>query len=144
MILQLGALLLYLAAGGNALLLWLGTALIATAIAMLIKAEGFIALIEIPAIFSNILSYARLMALGIASVSLAIVVNQLAFRLFHAGIVGAVMGTIILFLGQGINVILGIIGPLLHSLRLHYVEFFGKFYKGGGKPYAPFGGNIQQ
>jgi V/A-type H+-transporting ATPase subunit I len=106
---------------------------------MLYKGEGVKGLIELPGIFSNILSYARLMALGLASVALAAVVNQFAFDFFHKGGFMIIAGILILLFGHVINIGLGILGPFLHSLRLHYVEFFSKFFKGGGKPYVPFG-----
>ena len=136
--LQVGALALF-KSSGNAVLLIVGIALILAAVAMLVASEGWLSIIELPTIFTNILSYARLMALGLASVSLAVLINRLAFQLFHSGGVGIIGGVAVLLIGQGINILLGIIGPFLHSLRLHYVEFFGKFYKGGGKPYVPFG-----
>ncbi|MBI5389064.1 V-type ATP synthase subunit I [Candidatus Woesearchaeota archaeon] len=101
--------------------------------------EGTTGVVEIPGIFGNILSYARLMAIGLASVGLATVVNKFAEEFFHQGGFMIVAGVVTLVVGHLINILLGIIGPFLHSLRLHYVEFFTKFYKGGGKPYKPFG-----
>jgi V/A-type H+-transporting ATPase subunit I len=49
------------------------------------------------------------------------------------------MGVVVFLAGHVLNTVLGIIGASLHSVRLHYVEFFTKFYKGGGKKYNPFG-----
>ncbi len=109
-------------------------------LALVLKGDGMIGLIELPTLLSNILSYARLMAVGLASVLLAIVANQLASQSFSGGnILGWIGGIIILVLFHVINVLLGILSPFLHSLRLHYVEYFTKFYQGGGKEYSPFG-----
>ncbi len=117
-------------AGG--LLLFLG-------IVLLFKGEGVQGIIELPAILSNTLSYARLFAVGLASVKLAVIINEFATEFFNQGGIFIVASVLILLLGHFVNILLGLIGPFLHSLRLHYVEFFGKFYKGGGKPFLPFG-----
>jgi V/A-type H+-transporting ATPase subunit I len=118
---------------------WIGGALAFVSAFMIYKGEGLKGLIELPGLFSNILSYSRLMAIGLASAGLAIVVNEFAFEMFHGGI-GSIIGAVfILLFGHIINMALGLIGPFLHSLRLHYVEFFTKFYHGGGQPFKPFG-----
>ncbi len=106
---------------------------------LIIIGEGARGIVELPALLSNILSYARLMAVGLASLSLALVINNLAGDMFKNGIVGIISGILILVLGHTINIALGILSPFLHSLRLHYVEFFTKFFHGGGRKYKSFG-----
>ena len=103
------------------------------ALPVLIVLEGAIAPIEFLATLGNVLSYARVMALGMASVMLAIVANRMA------GAVGsAVVGFLFALLFHLVNFAIGIFGPTVHALRLHYVEFFGKFYSPGGMSYKPF------
>jgi V/A-type H+-transporting ATPase subunit I len=118
-------------------------------IILLIKGEGFISILELPTLLSNVLSYSRILAIGLSSAGIALAVNTLAMNLFirpegvllGKGILFALVGVVILFIGHLINLLLGILGPGIHSLRLQYVEFFTKFYEGGGKKYAPFGYN---
>lgn len=124
---------------GIATLTYVGAFLMLSSIAMIIKGEGIKGAIEIPGLFSNILSYMRLFAVGLASVALAVVVNDIAVGMFKNGLVGFFTAALVFVLGHSINMMLGIIGPFLHSLRLHYFEFFTKFFEGGGKPYYPFG-----
>jgi len=109
------------------------------AVIMLLKGEGIKGIIELPSIFTNILSYARLMAIGLSSVSLALLINESAAGLFHKGGFSILMGILLLIVGHVFNIVLGLFGSFLHSLRLHYVEFFGKFFQGGAEKYKPFG-----
>jgi V/A-type H+-transporting ATPase subunit I len=100
---------------------------------ILVAVEGAIAPVEFLATLGNVLSYARVMALGMASVMLAVVANRMA------GAVGsAIIGFLFALLFHLVNFAIGIFGPTVHALRLHYVEFFGKFYSPGGTPYHPF------
>jgi V/A-type H+/Na+-transporting ATPase subunit I len=100
---------------------------------LLSLAGGPMALLEVVLSLGNVLSYARLMALGIASVMLADVANHLA-----TAVRPAALGIVLALLLHTVNFTLGIMSPLIASLRLHYVEFFEKFYEGGGLPYRPF------
>lgn len=118
---------------------WYGAALGVLSVYLIYKGEGLKGIVELPSLLSNILSYSRLMAIGLASAGLAVVVNEFAFEMFHAGIGGIIGGVLILLFGHLINFALGMLGPFLHSLRLHYVEFFTKFYSGGGQRFRPFG-----
>ena len=145
MILQVGAALAYL--GFTHMIPvngYVGLVVILISAIMLYFGEGVKGLLELPAIFSNILSYARLMAVGLASVQLALLVNEMSFEMIHEGGIMIIFAIIILLIGHVINLALGLLGPFLHSLRLHYVEFFGKFYTGGGKKFVAFGDKERQ
>jgi V/A-type H+-transporting ATPase subunit I len=83
--------------------------------------------------FGNVLSYLRLAAVGLASAYLAIVANQL-------GSLGPIwLGVLVAALFHALNLALAGFSPMIQALRLHYVEFFSKFYEGGGEPFRPFG-----
>ncbi|MFA7023491.1 MAG: V-type ATP synthase subunit I, partial [Methanocorpusculum sp.] len=111
--------------------------------------ENPLDLMELPTnTLSHMLSFCRLAAVGLSSVAIAMVVNFLAFDLFISpaminldvvGVLLIIVGVIILILGHALNVALGILGGAIHPIRLHYVEFFTKFYQGGGIIYKPFG-----
>jgi V/A-type H+-transporting ATPase subunit I len=95
--------------------------------------------IEFIGLIGNILSYLRIAAIGLASVYLAKVANDVA------GMVGnLVVGIILAALIHALNLVLGAFSPTIHSLRLHYVEFFRKFYEGGGRPYQPYRSHLPQ
>lgn len=105
---------------------------ILVAFPVLVIAEGLLAPLELLAAVSSIFSYARIMAIGTASVMMAIVANRMI------GAVGSVVvGVLFALVFHLVNFVLGVFSPTIHALRLHYVEFFGKFYRPGGADYAP-------
>lgn len=128
------------AAGKNVLpreMFTTGLALVLVGTALLMYTLGWAGLllapIEILGVLGNILSYLRLAAIGLASVYLALVANKLA------GIFGnVVLGIIVAALFHALNIAMGILSPTIQSLRLHYVEFFPKFFEGGGGDFKPF------
>ncbi len=122
---------------------YLGVVVFLAGFVMLLKGEGIKGPIELPSLLSNSLSYTRIIAVGLSSIYIASTVNLIAFEMIWepgTQIGGMTIFAIIVFLfGHALNTVLSIIAPGLHSLRLQYVEFFGKFYEGGGRKYDPFG-----
>jgi len=93
----------------------------------------FLGPIEFIGVIGNILSYLRIAAIGLASVYLAKVAYDMA------GMLGSlIVGALIVILINALNLVMGTFSSTIHGLRLHYVEFFRKFYQGGGRPYEPF------
>lgn len=86
---------------------------------------------------SDVLSYSRLLALGLATGVIASVVNQMG-SMFGKGIVGIIGFLIVFIVGHTLNLAINLLGAYVHTNRLQFVEFFGKFYEGGGKPFEPF------
>jgi vacuolar-type H+-ATPase subunit I/STV1 len=85
-----------------------------------------------------VLSYIRLMALGMVTGGIAVTVNVIAWMVLGIPVVGIVMALIILVFGHAYNIAVNILGAFVHSLRLNYVEFFPRFYSGGSGPFVPF------
>ncbi len=86
---------------------------------------------------SDVLSYSRLLALGLATGVIASVFNQMG-SMFGGGVLGAVIFIIVFVVGHVFNIGINLLGAYVHTCRLQYVEFFGKFYEGGGREFNPF------
>ncbi len=91
---------------------------------------------------SDVLSYSRLLALGLATGVIASVVNQMG-SMFGKGVVGVIGFVIVFLVGHALNLAINLLGAYVHTNRLQFVEFFGKFYEGGGKPFEPFRANTK-
>ncbi len=99
-------------------------------------ASGLYALYGITGYIGDLISYIRLMALGMAGASIAGAMNLIIG--YIPGVAFFIIGPLLFVLIHIFNLLLSLLGAYVHSLRLQYVEFFGKFYSGGGKPYEPF------
>lgn len=86
---------------------------------------------------SDVLSYSRLLALGLATGVIASVINQMG-SMAGDGIFGAIVFLAVFVFGHAFNMAINVLGAYVHTNRLQFVEFFGKFYEGGGKPFNPF------
>ncbi|MFB6077107.1 MAG: V-type ATPase 116kDa subunit family protein [Candidatus Nanohaloarchaea archaeon] len=119
-----------------------GAAVAVAGVAMLYRGEHIEGVVEIPSLLSNILSYLRIFGVIMAVLALAKVVNALAMPLFHSGSILLMgLGVVILVVGHTMNTFLKMMECGLQAIRLHYVEFFTKFFEGGGTYYRPFGSN---
>ncbi|MBK7385822.1 MAG: V-type ATP synthase subunit I [Methanothrix sp.] len=135
-------------------MVYISVAVIVISIVMMVMGpEGAMGLAHVPSYVSNLISYLRLLAIGLASVGLAYAANQLSFYVIMPMLSGGatnsadfsipaiIIGILVLVSVHFINILLGILSPFMHPLRLHYVEMFTKFYSahGGGVEYSPFG-----
>ena len=93
--------------------------------------SGLLSLYDVTGYFSDILSYSRLLALSLSTAVVATVINTM-------GMLTGPIGFFIVFLiGHVFNIAINLVGSFVHSARLQYVEYFGKFYESGGRPFAP-------
>ncbi len=98
--------------------------------------SGIASLTDITSWLSDILSYSRILALGLSTSVIAMVVNILAMLIGYKGIT-AILFVVILIFGHVLDLALSGLSSYVHTIRLQYVEFFGKFYEGGGRPFEP-------
>ena len=100
---------------------------------------GVLSLYESINFFSDVLSYSRLLALGLATSALAFAVNLIASMVNDmVPVVGGILMVIILVVGHLFNLAVNLLGAFIHSARLQFVEFFGKFITGTGRNFKPF------
>ncbi|MEO0019349.1 MAG: hypothetical protein ABIK47_01750 [candidate division WOR-3 bacterium] len=85
-----------------------------------------------------LLSYIRLMALGMCTGGVAMAINVIAWMLLPIPVIGVLLALVVLVIGHTYNIAVNVLGAFVHSLRLQYVEFFPRFYTGGGEPFQPF------
>jgi V/A-type H+-transporting ATPase subunit I len=104
---------------------------------------GFGGIYSIVNYFSDILSYARLFGLGLVGAVIGMVANQIGGMLMGIAVIGPVLGIIVMVIFHALNLAIGLLSAYVHNARLQFVEFFGKFYEGSGKPFVPFGRNTK-
>ena len=99
--------------------------------------NGFLALYGSTSYLGDILSYSRLLALGFGSAVIGMVINLLGGLAADIPYVGWLVAVTVVIGGHIFSIAINILGSFVHPLRLQYVEFFGKFYTGGGEPFTP-------
>lgn len=99
---------------------------------------GLYSLYGITSYIGDFVSYLRLMALGLAGGFIASAINIIVKMLVSKGILGIILGVVVFILGQSFNIFLSFLSSYVHTSRLTYVEFFSKFYEGGGKAFKKF------
>ena len=105
-------------------------------------ALGAYELYNITGWLSDVLSYSRLLALGLATGVIASVVNQMG-SMMGTSIIGVIGFIVVFIVGHTLNLAINLLGAYVHTNRLQFVEFFGKFYEGGGRPFNPFKQNTK-
>ncbi len=100
---------------------------------------GILKLYDLIGYASDVLSYSRLLALGLATAVIATVINQLAFMSLEIPYIGFIIMLFVLVAGHIFNLVINTLGAFVHTCRLQFVEFFPKFYGGGGRSFRPFG-----
>ncbi len=104
--------------------------------------KGLYGLYGVTGYLSDVLSYSRLLALGLATGVIASVINKMG-SMAGGGVVGFIVFVIIFVIGHTINIGINALGAYVHTNRLQFVEFFGKFYEGGGRKFTPFAPNTK-
>lgn len=99
--------------------------------------KGLYAFYGITNYLSDVLSYSRLLALGLATGVICTVINKMA-AMTVTGPIGIITFIVVCIVGHALNLAINALGAYVHTNRLQYVEFFGKFFEGGGRKFQPF------
>ncbi|MFH1859411.1 MAG: V-type ATP synthase subunit I [bacterium] len=99
---------------------------------------GVISLYNVVGYFGDVLSYARLLALGLATSAIAMTINWVAKMTTEIPYIGYVLAGLVLVCGHTFNIVINTLGGFVHSSRLQFLEYFSKFFEGGGQEFQPF------
>jgi V/A-type H+-transporting ATPase subunit I len=105
--------------------------------------SGVLSLYNVSAYLGDLLSYSRLLALGLCSAAVGVVVNLLANLVSGVPFVGVILALLIFVVGHTFSIAVNVLGAFVHSLRLQYVEFFGKFHAADGVEFVPLSVSTQ-
>jgi len=98
--------------------------------------SGLYSLYGATSYMSDILSYSRILALSLSTAVIAMVMNMLA-GMVQGSVIGFIFSIVIYLVGHVFNLLMGLLSAYVHASRLQYIEFFGKFYEGGGYEFKP-------
>ena len=110
----------------------------ALTVAVLIHEKGVFGIMDISGLIGNWFSYARILAISLATSGVALATNVIAEQLLAVAAIGPLLYLLTLILGHTFNLVVSTIGAGINSVRLHYVEFFNLFFAGGGDAFTPF------
>lgn len=99
--------------------------------------SGVLSLYNVTSYLGDVLSYSRLLALGLATSAVGMIINMLSGLIGDVPYVGWLLGGILFLGGHVFSIAINVLGAFVHSLRLQYVEFFSKFYSSGGRLFSP-------
>ncbi|MCR4335186.1 MAG: V-type ATP synthase subunit I [archaeon] len=103
----------------------------------IVMVEGIMGIMELPSVVGNILSFARILAVGLVGVVIASILNDMAFPSLDKGLLLIIFFPLYIF-GHLFNAFLAMFESLIQGARLNFVEFYSKFYEGDGKEFVPF------
>jgi len=139
LILIFGVILLGVAYLSNGFSIYIGVGVAIVGLALLIYHNGVFGLMDIMGFIGTVLSYSRLLALCLSTGGMAMAVNIVAFKVVGPiPVIGVVLTALVLMFGHPANAMIQSLGAFIHSMRLHYVEFFSQFYTGDGLKFRPF------
>lgn len=98
--------------------------------------SGLLSLYDVTGFLSDILSYSRLFALALTTGVIGTVMNQLGLMVATSWY-GWIIAMVIFAIGHTFNIAINVLGTFVHTSRLQYIEFYGKFYQGGGRSFKP-------
>ena len=136
LLLQIGAMLLLVST--SSLTFNIGIAFLIISVVALIIKSGVMGLMDITGFMGTWFSYARLLALSLATGGIALGINIIAQQLSAVRILGPVLFIFLVIFGHLFNFALNVLGSSVHSVRLHYIEFFSQFYAAGGEPFVEY------
>lgn len=102
--------------------------------------SAVLSLFSFPGFLGDLFSYARLTALALGTTGIALAVNFMTILVWGIPWIGPVAAVLVFLGGHAFNMAMNGLGAFVHSVRLHFLEFFSRFYEGAGKKYVPFGG----
>ncbi|MDP7457535.1 MAG: V-type ATP synthase subunit I [Candidatus Woesearchaeota archaeon] len=115
----------------------LATLIITISVLSIVITSGPLGLLSITGLMGDMISFSRLFALSLSTAGIALAVNLLANLVKDTPFVGIILAAIIFLIGHAFGFVMNSIGSFVHSLRLQFVEFFGRFYEGGGDKFTP-------
>lgn len=141
--------LIFIGAGVSFLALYVGLALVVLGLVMILCTagrheknpimkfvKGLLGLYGIVNYISDLLSYSRILSLGLASAVIASVFNIIG-TMAGPTVIGVLLLIVVGTIGHAMNLSINLLGSFVHTSRLQYIEFFGKFYEDGGRPFTP-------